>query len=263
MSQLAKTYSTQYYLDNVDDAAVSSAAQIIPFLIAELAANSMLELGAGTGIWSKTALERGLTDVLAVDGVWVRPEHLRVPKVHFLSHDLAAPLSLSRRFDFALCLEVGEHLNDEDADTLVDSLTRHAAIIVFGAAMPMQGGTLHQNEQWPAYWQQKFGKRGYLPIDVIRPTFWLNENVAYYYKQNTFIYVKEGDASAAIATKLRELAAANYQKSSDYVFIHPSKYMELGTFENVNVKVMLRKAPGLLARALRRKLLRQFGQHRS
>ena len=171
--------------------------------------------------------------------------------------------SLSRSFDFALCLEVGEHLADRDADTLVNSLTRHAAIIVFGAAMPMQGGTLHQNEQWPAYWQQKFRKRGYGPIDAIRPSFWLNENVAYYYKQNTFIYMKEDEASVATAEKLRALAATNYQKSSNYVFIHPSKYMELSTFENVNVKVMLRKAPGLVARALRRKLLRHFGHDNS
>jgi hypothetical protein len=263
VSSPANAYSAQYYQDNVNDAAMSSASQVIPFLIEQLAPKSMLELGAGAGNWSKAALEHGIPDVLAVDGAWVQPERLRVPPANFLSHDLATPLSLHRSFDLALCLEVGEHLADADADTLVNSLTRHATVVVFGAAMPMQGGTLHQNEQWPAYWQKKFRARGYTPIDIIRPTFWPNDKVAYYYKQNTFIYVKEDAASAALAAKFHSLAAANYQKSSAYVFIHPSKYMELGTFENVNVRLMLRKGPGLVARALCRKFLRNFSHDNS
>jgi SAM-dependent methyltransferase len=243
VTSLAKAYTAQYYRDNVNDATRQSASQIIPFLIEHLSPSSMLELGSGTGIWSKVALEHGVGDVVAVDGNWVKPEHLQVPRSHFLPHDLSTPLSLSRRFDLALSLEVGEHLDAADADTFVDSLTRHASVIVFGTAMPMQGGTLHRNERWPHYW--------------------LNEDVAYYYKKNTFVYVADDAKCGDLGTKLRELAAAQYQHSAEYVFIHPTKYTELATFANVSLKLMLAKAPAIIARALARKLSRNFSDDAS
>jgi hypothetical protein len=259
----AKAYTPLYFQENVNTAALLSASEIVAFLIEHLSPKSMLELGAGSGIWSKIALDHGIQDVLAVDGDWVQSKNIHVPSAHFLSHNLSVPLLLPRSFDLALCLEVGEHLKKTDADVLIDSLTRHASVVVFGAAIPLQGGTLHVNEQWPAYWQEKFRNRGYSTIDVIRPVFWNNKNVAYYYKQNTFVYLKEAKEPTELGDKLRKISAGSYQQSSEYVFIHPDKYVEISTFDNVNVRLMLRKTPRLVARALSRKILRTFRHLRS
>src|SRR5437016_4929465 len=135
----SETYTASYYGKNVDAPALASALQIIPFLIEQLAPKSMLELGAGNGTWSGVALDAGIPDILAVDGAWIRPDAVCVPSENFMFHDLSEPFSVPRKFDLALCLEVGEHVESASADILVDSLTRHASVVVFGAAMPFQG----------------------------------------------------------------------------------------------------------------------------
>jgi hypothetical protein len=253
MRSETKAYTAQYYETNVDASAVSSAQQLVPFLVEHLSPRSLLELGSGAGVWSKAVLNAGVADVLAVDGPWVTRQMLRVPAENFLPHNLAEPLALARSFDLALCLEVGEHIEHQAADVLVDSLTRHAPVVVFGAAMPFQGGTRHINEQWPAYWREKFQARGYYPIDAIRPIFWNNPRVAYYYKQNTFIYCCAAE-KAELIDQLQTLAGEKFRSSADFVFIHPDKYLELSTFENVNVRRMLKKGPGLLGRAILNRL---------
>jgi hypothetical protein len=248
MQRESAIYTPDYYETNVDQAALASARQVVPFLIEQLAARSMLELGAGSGTWSRAALDSGISDVLAVDGPWTRPEALRLPPASFVFHDLSEPFHAHRQFDLALCLEVGEHLKLTTADTLIDSLARHSSIIVFGAAMPFQGGSHHVNEQWPSFWRERFEERGYSAIDAIRPIFWNNPEVAYYYKQNTFIYVQAA-RHPALVDRLQALARDGYRVSRDFVFIHPDKYCQLAGFENVNVRLMLKRGAGLLARA--------------
>ena len=257
MRSESKAYTANYYEMNVDANALASAQELIPFLIKTLAPKSLLELGSGVGIWSKVALDCGIADLRAVDGPWVSADRLRVPADKFLSHHLGTPLNLGRSFDLALCLEVGEHLESGAADILVESLTRHAPVIVFGAAMPFQGGTLHVNEQWPNYWRERFEAKGYCMIDVVRPAFWNNSSVAYYYKQNTFVYCKT-ETMGDLARTLQAAAAECYRSSSNFVFIHPDKYLELATFENINVTRMVRRAPYLLGRALINRIKRLF-----
>ena len=64
--------------------------------------------------------------------------------------------------DIVICTEVAEHLESRHADTLVELLTNAAeTAIFFTAAPPGQGGHDHVNEQPPAYWIEKFLKRGW------------------------------------------------------------------------------------------------------
>ena len=51
--------------------------------------------------------------------------------------DLTRPIDIGRTFDLVLCLEVGEHLPEESADTLVSTTcVRHGGDILFSAAVP-------------------------------------------------------------------------------------------------------------------------------
>ena len=64
------------------------------------------------------------------------------------------------RFDVALCLEVAEHLLPWHAGRLLDVLSA-CPTIVFSAARPGQGGTLHVNERRAGYWIRRFAGLGY------------------------------------------------------------------------------------------------------
>lgn len=54
-------------------------------------------------------------------------------------------------FDVAESLEVAEHFEAKYAQNFINLLTSLSDIIIFSAAIPLQGGTHHVNEQPPAY----------------------------------------------------------------------------------------------------------------
>lgn len=63
-------------------------------------------------------------------------------------------------YDVALCLEVVEHLLPWHAGRLLDVLAA-CPTVVFSAAQPGQGGTVHVNERPARYWIRRFARLGY------------------------------------------------------------------------------------------------------
>ena len=92
-------------------------------------------------------------------------------------------------------LEVAEHLPPDSADALVESLTRLAPFVLFSAAIPLQGGWHHINEQWPEYWAEKFLARGFVAVDCFRPRIWTDDRVQRYYRQNLLLLVRKDHIS--------------------------------------------------------------------
>lgn len=117
---------------------------------------------------------------------------LEIPAERFQAADLERPLSLNRRFDLVVSLEVAEHLAAECADNFVESLTRLGPAVLFSAAIPYQGGACHVNEQWPSYWVKRFQGRGYEPVDCLRRRVWQDRRVEWWYAQNTLLYAERG-----------------------------------------------------------------------
>jgi hypothetical protein len=95
--------------------------------------------------------------------------------------------------------------------------------VLFSAAIPFQGGNYHQNEQWPDYWAALFKRHDYLPIDCIRRQVWQNNDVAWWYAQNTFLYAHTARLQNDPAL-LREYEKTNPQQMS---MIHPRKYLAI------------------------------------
>ena len=229
----------------------ASAKAIMPPLLSLFETRSLLEVGCGNGHWTQAARDEGIDDYNVVDGPWNEREHLLVENDRFIEADLAKPLALPRRYDMAICLEVAEHVRGESANVLVSSLTQASDIVAFGAAIPLQGGYGHINEQWPSWWRDLFQKEGYRPFDLVRPRHWTDQAIHYWYRQNMFVYVRESDAEAIARAERAEAEAGGALAMFDVV--HPEKYIEMASYESIAMKRLLKQLPGWAARRIKRK----------
>lgn len=198
-----------------------SAEEIVPLIMEMVQPKSVVDVGCGVGTWLSVFQEFGVEDVFGVDGEWVEKKMLQIPEEKFLSFDLKKPLKMDRQFDLAISLEVAEHLPVESAESFVDSLVGLAPVVLFSAAIPLQVGKNHLNEQWPEYWADHFEKKGYLVVDAIRKRIWQNHNVDYWYAQNILIFIKKSylDKYSLIKEEIENTAL------SQLSIVHPKMYM--------------------------------------
>jgi SAM-dependent methyltransferase len=184
------------FFDTADRTAAISADHVVRLLAEQLPIRSVLDLGCGRGVWLSIWQQHGAEDIQGVDGPYIDPERLHIPRERFQARDLAQPLKLDRQFDLVESLEVAEHIPEPAADQFVDSLARHGKLILFSAATPGQGGENHVNEQPPEYWQAKFAARGYELFDFLRPRLEDNRAVYLWYRHNVFVYAHRSIAES-------------------------------------------------------------------
>ena len=182
-------YTKDYYLAHREGARRSAEA-IVPLVMGWIHPRSVVDVGCGAGTWLSVFRKYGAREILGIDREYVTGEILEIPEKEFLPHDLRFPLSVDREFHLVVSLEVAEHLPPECAETFVDSLTHLGPAVLFSAAIPFQGGTDHVNEQWPDYWVELFGRKGFVALDPIRKHVWQNADVESWYSQNILLFVK-------------------------------------------------------------------------
>ena len=57
---------------------------------------SVVDFGCGLGTWLTTFTRHGVADYLGIDGGWVSPEMLEIPRERFVAARLDRPLELGR-----------------------------------------------------------------------------------------------------------------------------------------------------------------------
>lgn len=195
-----------------------SAHRILSGLFKLYRPKSILDVGCGIGTWLACARDLGVEDVFGIDGDWLDVKLAKVPAQMLETRDLEQSFNLGRRFELVICLEVAEHLSQDAAARFVESLTSHADVILFSAAIPFQGGHHHVNEQFPDYWRKIFGARGFSPIDCIRHSIWDDTEVMWWLRQNIMIFAKPefaaGNGPFAGCTNFGPLSV-----------VHPDVYM--------------------------------------
>jgi SAM-dependent methyltransferase len=224
----------------------SAAAQVLPILFQEYLPKSIIDAGCGLGNWIEVAKKLGVESITGVDGSYVNRSLLKIAEHEFVEKDLTKPFDLQKKFDLAICLEVAEHLPDSSADGLVASLTQHADVIMFSAALPGQGGQNHINEQWPDYWQKYFAKYGYEMIDYFRPKIWNNQKIERWYRQNMFLVVRSGHS---LSTGKNQPALS---------LIHPELFKAINEQQSVKIKQLQTAIEKLKKRDLVGKIAKLF-----
>lgn len=180
---------TPDFYEGKREGALRSASVIVPLVVDLVRPRSVVDVGCGTGTWLSVFAEAGVDEVMGIDGNHVVGAGLEIAEERFLAWDLSQSLRLERRFDLVVSLEVAEHLPGECAQTFVDSLVSLGPIVLFSAAVPLQGGEQHVNEQWPSYWVRRFHDRGYVVIDCLRERIWNEPGIDPWYAQNLMLYV--------------------------------------------------------------------------
>jgi hypothetical protein len=196
----------------------------------------------------------GVKDVIGIDGPWTETAKVLIPKELFDVIDLSSNIDLKRKFDLVISLEVGEHLEEKAAPQFVENLIRHGDVILFSAAIPLQGGFGHLNEKWQSYWRRLFESRGYRGFDVVRPVFWNDTEIHYWYRQNCLLYISERNEQ--ILASALELRRGVYDSIEPLDLVHPEKYHIMVSYEAIALRRLFPKLPKAVFRAVRRKLTR-------
>lgn len=169
------------------------AAQIIlPHIVERVKPKSAVDFGCGEGVWLRVLKDiDNDVEILGMDGDYVKKEELKIPEECFKACDLSVRVTLEKKYDLAISLEVAEHIAESSADIFVDNITDCADNILFSAAIPGQGGTNHVNEQWQSYWIKKFEERGYFVDFSVRNYFWEVKEITPWRRQNLLFFSKE------------------------------------------------------------------------
>ncbi len=131
---------------------------------------------------------------MGFDGLWNTQANMADESIAFYPVDLNGPIEAPKgeKFDLSMSLEVAEHLAPSSSETFVSSLTDLADVVLFGAAFSNQGGENYLNERPHTFWASIFLFRNYVPFDMFRPVFWGDDEIEFWYQQNTFFYVRQG-----------------------------------------------------------------------
>jgi hypothetical protein len=135
--------------------------------------------------------------------------------------DFKNSLTLNQSFDLALCLEVAETIPKQYTKKFIGTLSHLSPVILFAAAIPMQGRRGHLNEQWQPYWAQQFQAQGFVAIDFFRKKLWNNPDIDPYYAQNLLLFVRQ--ECLQDYPQLASVAQAN--DTTEMALVHPKVYL--------------------------------------
>ena len=165
-----------------------SAKLVLSHLNEHFEFDSVVDVGAGVGAWSRAALEMDRT-VISIDGEWVAGIPGKFDRLNYIFQDLNNQVTTACPHDVAICVEVAEHLLPERSLGFVADLCKLSPVVVFGAALPRQGGAGHINCRPHSFWINAFAEKNYTAIDFFRPKFCYDGRVGPWYAQNTYLFV--------------------------------------------------------------------------
>lgn len=223
------TYSSAFFAQNVKSSTPSAVA-VLSRLAPLYTPASVVDFGCGSGAWLAGAGVTWGARLRGFDGPWVDPRELTDSGIEFTALDFEKELpNPGERFDLGISVEVAEHLQEQTAKDFIARLCSVADVIVFGGAVPYQGGTHHINEHPQSYWINEFTQNGFEMFDIFRGAVWGNSDVKWWFKQNTFLFVKRG-FDGIDRDRLRELETPLVD------VIHPENFVRKITLNKARIR---------------------------
>jgi len=146
------------YFEQIERVERKSAVRLVDILIDMFSPDNVVDLGCATGFYLKPFKDKQI-QVKGYDNAEVAKEISSIPEDIEIV-DLSIPQKIGK-YDLSLCLEVGEHIDEQHSETFVDNVCASSNVILFSAAIGGQSGEGHINCQPKAYWIEKFERRGY------------------------------------------------------------------------------------------------------
>lgn len=252
MSMQEKKYYDKHFFAELEDGSYRSAKKILPIVREIFNPASVVDVGCGVGYWLKVWKDDfNVDDILGVEGDYVTDAVFQFDKKYLKTADLKLPLSLPKKYDLVMSMEVAEHIPENCADVFINNLVNAGDIVLFSAAIIGQLGTYHINEQMPEYWAKKFLMHDYVPVDFIRPIIWSDNDIQYWYRQNTLLFIKRNRLADFPKLKF----ASDCTNPEFLIRIHPEKY-----FTYVDENKQLQNVGGFIKYKLY--LLKKWLKHR-
>lgn len=223
------------------DLTSSSAKTVAPVLCSLFDIESVIDVGCGDGRWLASFRECGVPVIAGTDGPWSDVSKLQIDAANFRVRDLSQSFDPERKYSMAVSLEVAEHIESQFSETFVQNMIRHSDIVLFGAAIPGQGGFRHVNEQWQSYWVELFAANGFDAFDIFRSQLWNRADVSVWYKQNMLLYVNRNrpDLRARVAAYI----AVNGVAQMPWDVVHPERYEAIASYSQIAFRPLLQKLP--------------------
>lgn len=146
----------------IDEEELRQAQRLYEILDRLYGPSEVFDVGCATGLYLEPFAKKG------VKVIGFEPEFKAISKagLNRISQDRVFPVGfLSTIYisepDLVLCLEVLEHIPEEDAYRFIKKLCAYHAPIVFSAARPGQEGKGHINCQPKEYWEELFQNFGF------------------------------------------------------------------------------------------------------
>lgn len=151
------------FFQNTIKLEADSAAQFVEIVLKYYQPESIVDIGCGAGSYLNEFNKKGIKKLYGIDGSPAAKEEFLLSKDKLMIFDLAQKYEFKEKYDLGLCLEVAEHLEQKDADILVETIISTSDDLIFTAAVPGQGPRSigHINEQPHQYWIDKFAGKNF------------------------------------------------------------------------------------------------------
>ena len=79
---------SQHFYDFVEKSSGRSAEKFIAKLDLGYEINSILDVGCGLGVWLKAWQDKGINDIIGIDGSYVDQKVLKIPRENYRAIDI-------------------------------------------------------------------------------------------------------------------------------------------------------------------------------
>lgn len=151
-----------YLLERIDAWEWGQAKKLAVWFTRHFKPCSVIDIGCASGLYLTPYFRMGVgkKNVLGIDGAPTAGTKLLDGQ--FMRFDLRYQFTMPNKRDLCYCLETAEHIEEQYADSFVESVSTCSDTILFSAARPGQGGEMHFNEQPFEYWLDKFNSHGFV-----------------------------------------------------------------------------------------------------